>query len=59
MKSIIYNKLGKKIKMYFVWGDIIEKLDNVREDIRSLQWLYVRYYGKRIIEGWIKKLDVE
>lgn len=58
-KSIIYNKPGKKTKTYLVRGDIIEKLDNVREDIRSLQWLHVRYYGKRTIEGWIKKSDVE
>jgi SH3-like domain-containing protein len=39
--------------MYLIKGDEVEVLEEKGE------WLKVRYYGKKIIEGWIKKSDVE
>jgi len=52
-KSIIYTSPNIPTKMYLVKGnevEIIEKKDN---------WLKIRYYGKKTIEGWVKKEDVE
>ena len=52
-KSIIYDNQLVKTKMYFLKGDIVELLET------NSNWLLVRYYGKKTIEGWIKKSDVE
>ena len=40
-------------KMYLLKGDEVEILQE-KDD-----WLQIRYYGKKTIEGWIKKSDVE
>ena len=39
--------------MYLLKGDVVEILQE-KDD-----WLQIRYYGKKTIEGWIKKGDVE
>jgi len=39
--------------MYLLKNDEVEVLEE-KED-----WLRIRYYGKKTIEGWIKKSDVE
>ncbi|WP_435355899.1 hypothetical protein [Emticicia sp. SJ17W-69] len=40
-------------KMYLLKGDEVEIIDEKDE------WLKIRYYGKKTVEGWIKKSDVE
>ena len=53
MKSFIYSLPDKKTKIYLLKNDeveILEEKDN---------WLKIRYYGNKTIEGWIKKSDVE
>ena len=52
-KSIIYSTPNKPTKMYLLKGDVVEILQE-KDD-----WLQIRYYGKKTIEGWIKKSDVE
>ena len=52
-KSIIYSTPNKPTKMYLLKGDEVEILQE-KDD-----WLQIRYYGKKTIEGWIKKSDVE
>ena len=52
-KSIIYCTPNKPTKMYLLKGDVVEILQE-KDD-----WLQIRYYGKKTIEGWIKKSDVE
>jgi hypothetical protein len=44
---------NKPTKMYLIKGDEVEILEEKGE------WLKIRYYGKKTIEGWIKKSDVE
>ena len=53
MKSIINSSPSVPSKQYVIRGDIIEIID------RKDQWLKIRYYGSKTIEGWIKKSDVE
>jgi hypothetical protein len=52
-KSVIHTIPKLLTKMYLLKGDKVEVLEEKGE------WLKVRYYGKKIIEGWIKKSDVE
>lgn len=52
-KSIIYDSPNSPTKMYLIKGDEVEILEEKEE------WLNVRYYGKKIIEGWIKKSDIK
>ena len=52
-KSIIHRIPNKPTKMYLIKGDEVEILEDNGE------WLKIRYYGKKTIEGWIKKSDVE
>ena len=52
LKSKIYTSPAIATKMYLVKGDEIEILQ-----IKN-QWLKIRYYGNKTIEGWIKKSDV-
>ncbi len=52
-KAPIYSKPNFKTKMFLIKGDevkILEEKDN---------WLKIRYYGKKAIEGWIKRSDIE
>lgn len=51
-KSIIYKTPNNPTKMYLLKGnevEILEQKDN---------WLRIRYYGNKTIDGWIKKEDV-
>lgn len=52
-KSNLFNTPNVATKMYLVKGDEIEILE------KRSEWLKIRYYGKKIVEGWIKKSDVE
>ncbi len=52
-KSLINSIPNKPTKMYLIKGDEVEILEEKGE------WLKIRYYGKKTIEGWIKKSDVE
>jgi SH3-like domain-containing protein len=39
--------------MYLIKGDEVEVLEEKGE------WLKIRYYGKKVVEGWIKRSDVD
>ena len=53
-KKVYLNiKLNQPTKMYLLKGDEVEVLEE-QDD-----WLRIRYYGKKTIEGWIKRSDVE
>jgi len=52
-KSEIYNALETKTKMYLI------KDDEVKIVKEKTGFLKIYYYGKKPIEGWIKKSDVE
>lgn len=52
-KTIIYSSPNSPTKMYLLKGDEVEIIKEKDE------WLKIRYYGKKTIEGWIKKSDVE
>jgi hypothetical protein len=52
-KSIINSKPNIKTKMYLIKNDEVEIIEENDE------WLKIRYYGKKTIEGWIKKSDIE
>ena len=51
-KSILYNIPNSASRKYLISGDEIEILQE------KGQWLKIRYYGPKIIEGWIKKSNV-
>lgn len=53
VKSVIYKVPNSHTKMYLLKDDNVEILE-IKDD-----WLKVRYYGKKTIEGWIKKSDIE
>lgn len=52
-KSFIYSQPNKQTKMYLLKDDEVEIIEE-KED-----WLHIRYYGKKVVEGWIKKSDVK
>ncbi|OYU67406.1 MAG: hypothetical protein CFE22_04885 [Cytophagaceae bacterium BCCC1] len=52
-KSYIYLKPNNISNMYLIKGDEVEIIEE-KED-----WLHIRYYGKKVVEGWVKKSDVE
>ena len=52
-QGVIFSVPNKKTNMYLLKGDIVEVLEEKN------QWLKIRYYGGKTIEGWIKKTDVE
>jgi hypothetical protein len=53
LKAYLYSISRKPTKIYLIKNDEVEIIHE-KED-----WLYVRYFGKKVIEGWIKKSDVE
>jgi hypothetical protein len=53
LKTIIHLSPNKSTKMYLIKDDEVEIIEE-KDD-----WLKVRYYGKKVVEGWIKKSDVE
>ncbi|MDI9866835.1 SH3 domain-containing protein [Flectobacillus sp. DC10W] len=52
-KTFIYSSSKVPTKMYLIKGDEVEVLEEQGE------WLKIRYYGKKTIEGWIKRSDVD
>jgi len=52
-QSIVYTSPNTPTKMYLLKGDEVEIIEEKNE------WLKIRYYGKKTIEGWIKRSDVE
>lgn len=57
-KSRIFSTPDQLTKMYLIKGDEVEVVEEKE------QWLRIRYYGngatsRKVIEGWIKKTDVE
>ncbi|MFC0183754.1 hypothetical protein SAMN04515674_11132 [Pseudarcicella hirudinis] len=52
-KAIIYNLPNTSTQMYLIKGNEVEVLETKGD------WLKIRYYGKKVVEGWIKKTDVE
>ncbi len=52
-KSFIYSQPNKQTKMYLLKDDEVEIIEEKKD------WLHIRYYGKKVVEGWIKKSDVE
>jgi len=52
-KTIIYSSPNSPTKMYLLKGDEVEIIEEKDE------WLKIRYYGKKTIEGWIRRSDVE
>ncbi|WP_044171404.1 SH3 domain-containing protein [Flectobacillus major] len=53
IKAYLYSNRVIPTKMYLIKGDEVEILEEKGE------WLKIRYYGKKTIEGWIKNSDVE
>jgi hypothetical protein len=52
-KVIIHLAPNKPTKMYVLKGDDVELID------RQNDWLKIRFKGKKTIEGWIKKSELE
>ncbi len=52
-KSTIYTSPNIPTKMYLV------KFDEVEVIAEKDNWLHIKYYGKKIVEGWIRKKDTE
>ncbi len=52
-KSRIHSVPNQPTKMYLIKGDEVEYLEENGE------WYKIRFYGKKTIEGWIRKSDVE
>lgn len=54
-KSYIYSSANdnSKTKMYLIRGDEIVIVKD------KFQWIKIRYYGNKTIEGWIKKSDLD
>ena len=52
-KSTLYKTPNIPTKMYLIRGNEVEVLE------QKDNWIRIRYYGKKTIEGWVKKEDVE
>jgi len=52
-KVIIHSLPHNLSKMYLLKGDDVELIE------RDNDWMKIRFRGKRVVEGWIKKSDVE
>ncbi|WP_258104451.1 hypothetical protein [Marinoscillum sp. MHG1-6] len=53
LKSTIYSEPNKPTRMYLVEGDKVEVLSG------DESWVKIRYYGKKLIEGWLKREDIQ
>jgi hypothetical protein len=53
LKTYINSLINKSTNMYLIKDDEVEIIEEKEN------WLHIRYYGKKTIEGWIKKSDVE
>jgi hypothetical protein len=52
-KVLLHSQIDQPTKMYLLKGDEVEIIEEKDE------WLKIRYYGKKTIEGWIRRSDVE
>ena len=52
-KATLHSSFSVPTKMYLLKGDDVELID------REGDWLKIRFRGKRVVDGWIKKSDVE
>lgn len=52
-KSTIYTNISKPSKIYLLKGDIVEILQ------KKDQWIRIRYYGNKVVEGWVKNSDTD
>ncbi|UBM60700.1 hypothetical protein LAG90_08635 [Marinilongibacter aquaticus] len=52
-KSLVYDSIKNKTQMYLIKDSFVEILNCEKE------WLHIRTYGLKTIEGWIRKEDVE
>ncbi|MFD2240361.1 SH3 domain-containing protein [Flectobacillus roseus] len=53
LRCILSLSPNNPTKMYLIKGDKVEVLEE------QGNWLKIRYYGKKVVEGWIKRSDVE
>ena len=53
IKSPIFSSPNIPTKMYLLKHDEVEVI--AEKD----NWLHIKYYGKKIVEGWIRKKDTE
>ena len=51
-KCSIYKSPAEQTKMYLIANDFVEMLE------KKEQWVYIRYYGKKTVEGWIRGEDL-
>lgn len=51
-KATIFLEPNKPSKRYLVKGDKVELLDEKKG------WVQIRYYGSKLIEGWLRKEDI-
>lgn len=52
-KSIINSNPGILTKMYLLKGDVLTILEEKGD------WIKIEFEGKKLVQGWVKKLDVE
>jgi hypothetical protein len=52
-KSLIFSSPNIPTKMYLV------KFDEVEVIAEKDNWLHIKYYEKKIVDGWIRKKDTE
>lgn len=52
-KSSIYNAKKELTGMYLSKGDEVEVIKGGGD------WIEIKYYGQRIVDGWIKREDIE
>ena len=53
LQSPIFSSPNIPTKMYLL------KFDEVEVIAEKDNWLHIKYYGKKIVEGWIRKKDTE
>jgi hypothetical protein len=51
LQSPIFSSPNIPTKMYLL------KFDEVEVIAEKDNWLHIKYYGKKIVEGWIRKKD--
>ncbi|GAL86190.1 SH3 type 3 domain protein [Sporocytophaga myxococcoides] len=52
-KAYLYSSMKERTNSYIIKGDIV----SVEEE--SDEWLKIKFFGKKIIEAWINRKDVE
>jgi hypothetical protein len=52
-KAFIFSEPDVTTKMYLIKDDMVEVLEETKE------WLLVRFIGKTVVDGWVKKSDTK